>query len=219
MFMKKIFFFLLFFYITSISAQEKVTDIDGNVYNTVKIGDQVWLQENLKTTRYKNGDSILNVVIDTQWSALQTGGYCIYESDTNNAKTYGKLYNWFAVNDKRGLAPKGWHIPTHEEWKALLNSLGGEKAAGIKLKEKGELHWTAPNSGANNESGFTALPGGYCWDSGGFYMLGSGCYWWTTTENIQNFACIWFLTNKNDDFRTGVNNYNIGNSVRCIKDK
>jgi uncharacterized protein (TIGR02145 family) len=218
--MKKIIFFFLFVYLSSMQAQEKVIDIDGNVYNTVKIGDQVWMQENLKTTRYRNGDSILNVIADTQWSALTTGGYCNYDNDTNNVKTYGRLYNWYAVKDSKGLTPKDWHIPTNDEWKTLMNYLGGEKVAGGKLKEKGLSHWLELNKGANNETNFTGLPGGYCWDSGGFFKLGYSGYWWTSSETpMENFAGMWFLANKDEELHSGMNNYNVGLSVRCIKNK
>jgi uncharacterized protein (TIGR02145 family) len=137
-----------------------VTDIDGNIYHTVTIGTQVWMVENLKTTKYRNGDPIPNVT-GNAWAALTTGAYCWYNNDAATYKaTYGALYNWYAVADSRNIAPTGWHVPTDAEWTTLTTFLGGESVAGGKLKETGTNHWTSPNTGATNETGFTALPGG-----------------------------------------------------------
>lgn len=132
-----------------------VTDIDGNVYKTVTIGNQAWMAENLKVMRYRNGDAIPNVTGGTDWSNLSTGAYCSYDNDDNNIDTYGLLYNWYAVDDSRNLAPEGWHVPTDEEWKELEMYLGMSQSEaddtgyrgtdeGGKLKEVGTTHWQSP---------------------------------------------------------------------------
>ena len=152
----------------------QVTDKDGNVYKTVTIGTQEWTTENLNVEHYRNGDPILQVQDPTEWSKLTTGAWCYYENNSENGKTYGKLYNWKAVNDPRGLAPEGWHIPSDAEWTKLTDYLGGEKVVGDKLKAT--TLWDSPNTGATNSSGFTALPGGI--RGGNFDGFGKiGCFW------------------------------------------
>ena len=147
-----------------------VTDQDGNVYHTVTIGTQVWMVENLKTTKYRNGDGIQNVTDSIAWWNLTSGAYCIYRNDVNNLATYGRLYNWYAVIDSRKLTPAGWHIPTDAEWTTLTDYLGS--TCGDKLKEKGPNHWGGDNT-ATNETGFTALPGGNRAGWQGAYHAGS----------------------------------------------
>lgn len=146
---------------TGNESNATVKDIDGNQYQTVKIGSQVWMKENLKVTRYRNGDPIPRVTVNSEWVDLATGAYCAcYNDEGTTAFTYGYLYNWYAVDDRRNLAPAGWHVPTDAEWQILMDYLGGEILAGGKLKETGTSHWASPNTGATNESGFTARPGG-----------------------------------------------------------
>jgi len=195
-----------------------VTDIDGNVYNTITIGTQVWMAENLKTTKYRDGTTIPNVTDNTAWSNLTTGAYCDNSNLSSNSDTYGKLYNWYAVADVHNICPTGWHMPTDAEWSVLTTYLGGESVAGGKLKETGTTHWESPNTGATNETGFTALPGGYRYDNGSFYNVGNYGLWWSSTEsNISNawFRDAYYLYNN-------VNRLNIskkdGFSVRCVKD-
>lgn len=157
------------------SKKEKtgtVTDIDGNIYQTIKIGTQWWMAENLKVTHYRNGDSIPNVTDETAWSNLTTGAYGNYNNDDDISNTYANLYNWYAVNDSRNIAPIGWHIPTDAEWQTLVDYLGGESVAGSKMKETGTEHWRSPNVGTTNESGFSALPGDYRGISGKYYSVG-----------------------------------------------
>lgn len=137
-----------------------VTDYDGNVYQTVLIGDQCWMMENLKVTHYRNGDPIPHVTDGVTWGNLTSGAYCNYNNDEGNVATYGRLYNWYAVDDSRNIAPAGWHVPSDAEWQTLVDYLGGDAVAGGKMKEAGTTHWASPNTGATNESGFTALPGG-----------------------------------------------------------
>ena len=165
-----------------------VTDIDGNIYKTVKIGGQEWMVENLKVTHYRNGDAIPVLTDEQDWNDAgdnSIGAYCSYENSSSNADVYGCLYNWHAVNDARKLAPQGWHIPTNDELIALETFLNEETqdVGGGKLKENGVLHWQSPNKGATNQTGFTALPGGKRDNNyGAFDQLGTLGYWWTSTE-------------------------------------
>ncbi|MBI5010148.1 MAG: fibrobacter succinogenes major paralogous domain-containing protein, partial [Bacteroidia bacterium] len=157
---KPTFFFILYLTIISSFSSAQVSDIDGNVYQTVTIGTQVWMKENLKTTKLNDGIALPNVIDNAAWAALTTTGYCWYNNDATTYKsTYGALYNWYAVNTGK-LCPIGWHVPSDDEWTLLTTFRGGYSVAGGKLKETGTLHWTSPNTGATNETGFTALPGG-----------------------------------------------------------
>lgn len=200
------------------SYSETGTDLDGNVYKTVTIGSQIWMAENLKTTMYRNGDPIPNVSEDTDWEYLTTGAYCDYDNNPNNSTTYGRLYNWYAVNDIRNIAPAGWHVPTDDEWTTLITYLGGELVAGGKLKEFGTTHWIRPNKGASNESGFTALPSGFRSYDGTFYLIGSSSKWWSTTEVSETRALCRFVYYLYSDVGINSKNKKNGFSVRCIKD-
>jgi len=173
---------------------QTVTDFDGNVYNTVTIGTQVWMKENLKVTRYNNGDSIPKVINDTIWENQTAGAYCDFENFAANSVIYGKLYNWFTVNDNRGIAPSGWHIPTDEDWTLLTNALGGESISGGKLKDTGTVYWISPNMGATNESGFSGLPGGNRYDDGRFGGIRDDANFWSSTAFDINYAKIRSLT-------------------------
>lgn len=167
------------------SQAQVVTDYDGNVYDTVHIGTQIWTVPNLKVTHYRNGDPIPNVTDSAQWYNLFSGAYCNYDNDTNNAIDYGRLYNWYAVQDPRGIAPLGWHVPTFEDWDTLQIFLGYDLVAGGKLKEMGTAHWMSPNTGASDEYDFTALPGGQRADSiysGTFAEITQQGYWWSSSE-------------------------------------
>jgi uncharacterized protein (TIGR02145 family) len=205
-----------------------VSDIDGNIYKTIKIGEQWWTAENLKVTHYRNGDPIPNVIDSTLWSGLTTGAYCAFNNEESNADTYGFLYNWYAVDDSRGLTPEGWHVPNDDEWKELEIYLGispteldyigsrGFKEGG-KLKEAGFIHWQQPNFGATNESGFTALPGG-----GRYFMyfsfLGSCTNFWSSTEYLNEEA--WYRVLSSESATLGRNYYTkyFGFSVRLVRD-
>ncbi len=195
-----------------------VTDIDGNVYHTVKIGTQTWMVENLKTTRYRNGDTIPNVTDNTAWYNLTTGAYCNHSNNASIATTYGRLYNWHAVNDSRKIAPVGWHVPSDNDWIILVNYLGGSIVAGGKLKEAGTAHWNSPNSGANNSSGFTALPGGFRVQNGTFYGPGNEAYLWSATEADALNAKDFYLHYNGADAGHGNTDKENGLSVRCVKD-
>jgi uncharacterized protein (TIGR02145 family) len=197
--------------------KEKVIDIEGNIYHTVKIGTQVWMVENLKVKHYRNGDAILKVTDYIQWRKLETGAYSNYNNDKNITKTYGRLYNWYALNDKRNICPKGWHIPSIAEWKILISYLGGDSIAGSKLKEIGTTHWQKTNNKAYNESGFTALPGGIRDYHGAFDYIGFFGTWWSSTESEYG---AWYCTMNNDDdtVKTFDTDKSYGFSIRCIKD-
>lgn len=195
-----------------------ITDADGNVYHKVSVGNQVWMKENLKTTKFRNGNKVPLVPGFTAWMRLTTPGYCWYDNDpASNKETFGALYNWHAVNSGK-LCPAGWHVPTAEEWITLIEYLGGENVAGGKLKEEGTLHWDNPNTGATNELGFDAVAGGARGIDGSFIMIGQRCSWWTST--VLND---WSAKSVNIDHyetRAKVISYGKTNgmSVRCIMD-
>jgi len=194
-----------------------VTDIDGNTYQTVKIGDQWWMAENLKVTHYRNGDAIPNVTDVSEWSNLTTGAYCNYNNDDNNANTYGSLYNWYAVDDSRNIAPDGWHVPTDAKWQTLVDYLGGDAIAGGKMKETGTSHWKSPNTGATNESGFSALPGGYRGYTGLFADVGDYAYFWSSKWYGSTAWYRGLLYDYSGVYRGNFSHQN-GYSVRCVRD-
>jgi uncharacterized protein (TIGR02145 family) len=195
-----------------------VTDIDGNVYQTVTIGTQVWMTENLKVTHYSNGDSIPNVTVDT-WADLTTGAYCNYNNDVNNAVTYARLYNWYAVNDNRNIAPAGWHVPSDAEWQTLVDYLGGITAVvGGKMKEAGYAHWFSPNTGATNESGYSALPGGYRYYDGTYSDMGFSAGFWSSTEYISYYSWCQYLNCSSSEVIRSFGNRSSGFSIRCVMD-
>jgi len=195
-----------------------VTDIDGNVYKTVKIGTQWWMAENLSVSRYCNGDSIPDISDSAQWVSLITGARCNYGKDTSMEAIYGKLYNWYSVNDSRGLAPIGWHVPSINEWTILTDYLGGSNVAGGKMKEAGISHWQSPNTGATNESGFSALPGGYRYYEGSFDSEGESSCWWSSSIHSGTLPLSWGLNYFHPYIGWNFGNRGYGFSVRCIKD-
>ena len=201
------------------SFQIVMTDIDGNVYQTIIIGTQVWMAENLKVSHYRNGDNIPTGHSSSYWSNLSTGAYAVYNNDVINADTYGYLYNWYAVDDSRNIAPEGWHVPTDDEWQILVDYLGGSSVAGGKMKETGTEHWNSPNTGATNESGFTALPGGYRGYNGSYYRMGYSGYFWSSTESGSDYAWYRKLSYDNSSVRRDYYyNKQNGFSVRCVRD-
>lgn len=184
----------------------------------VTICGQTWMTKNLDVSTYRNGDPIQRVSDPNAWASLTTGAYCYYNNDSATYAVYGKLYNWYAVNDPRGLAPEGWHIATDAEWTSLSGCLGGDGVAGSKLREAGTAHWTSPNSGATNSSGFTALPGGDRNQAGSFYDISNNGNWWSKTENTVTTAWMRGLYYGNSSvYRSGYPK-SYGFSVRCLRD-
>jgi uncharacterized protein (TIGR02145 family) len=201
-----------------------VTDIDGNVYHTVTIGTQVWMVENLRTTRYSNGDLIGSTTTASQdlTSEVQPRYQWAYDGDESKVATYGRLYTGYIIGIAN-ICPAGWHIPSDAEWTTLATYLGGESEAGNKLKEKGTAHWLSPNAGATNESGFSGLPGGFRNSDGAFRNIGKNGYWWTSSweRDGVNVVGQYFrpMTNLNGDVSSLIYpDEKVGFSVRCIKD-
>jgi uncharacterized protein (TIGR02145 family) len=196
-----------------------VTDLDGNVYKSILIGSQTWMAENLKTTKYNNGTSIPLVTDTTSWSNLSTPAYCWYKNHEVNKDAFGALYNWYAVNTGK-LCPVAWHVPSDSEWTILTNYLGGESVAGGKLKESDTSYWYDPNTGATNETGFSARAGGYRFSSPSafFTQLGYlGC-WWSTTEIDKNWAYNLLMYFNSKKVQRLFITEGTGMSVRCVKD-
>ena len=205
----------------------KVTDIDGNSYNTVLIGTQCWFKENLKVTKYNDGTAITLDASGTStgdgvgetWGNRATEAYTIYEHSNSNVATYGLLYNWFAAVDARKLCPDGWHVPSDGELSTLISLVDNSGlVAGGKLKQSGLTLWGSPNIGADNSSGFTGLPGGFRASLGKFVSKGSLAYFWSTTKHNNNIhAYYYFLDKDDDDFERDFLDYEVGMSIRCLK--
>jgi len=201
-----------------------MTDQEGNTYKTVTIGTQTWMAENLRTTKYSDGTSIPNITSASEWESKTTGAQCTYNNTSNGdtIATFGRLYNWYAVNTGK-LAPTGWHVPTDAEWTTLTTFLGGESVAGGKLKETGATHWNYPNSGLTNETGFTALPGGYRSSNGNFYYVNFVHVnfvglWWSATEFVTDFAWSRGMSYFGSYVLRDHANKEFGFSVRCVRD-
>lgn len=195
----------------------EVKDIDGNVYSTIEIGNQVWMAENLKVTHYRNGDFIPYVTNNSKWEDLKTGAYCNYDNNIKNTSIYGNLYNWYAVKDTRKVAPEGWHIPTYQEWKELENYLGSN--VGGKLKESRNGYWKELNKGATNASGFSAIPGGWRGNyHGTFSEIGRIAFFWSASENSSVSAWDRYLHSNRSVVDRSNGSKQDGHSVRCIKD-
>jgi uncharacterized protein (TIGR02145 family) len=202
--------------------QETVTDIDGNVYKTVKIGNQIWMAENLKVTHYRNGDEMANVTDNSEWSNLAAGAWCVYDNSAAYNDIYGLLYNWAAVDDERNIAPLGWHVSTDEDWQILIDYIGGDNVAGGILKEKGHALWWSPNTGAIDEYGFKGLPGGYRESTGVFRYIGENAFFWTSDDSSEEGRPGAWYTRLDHDrsaiLHTYSDGYIYGMSIRCVKD-
>jgi len=195
-----------------------VTDIEGNTYNALTIGSQDWFTENLKTSHYSNGDLIPDGTEIGDISSETNPKYCFtYDNNSDNITTYGKLYTWYTVTDSRNICPDGWHVPTDTEWITLTKYLGGESTAGGKLKEIGTNHWKSPNEGASNESGFSAIPGGYRYQDGTFQTKGYLAYWWSSTEDNEENASFRRINYVSSDIYKLNYLKTHAFSVRCIK--
>jgi uncharacterized protein (TIGR02145 family) len=229
----------------SSQSVDTMTDIDGNVYRAVKIGNQIWMAENLKVTHYRNGDPIPQLKSDSmakfiiagltdvlanqkesEWKYLKTGIHCVYDNSERidgHVATFGRLYNWYVVNDSRDIAPNGWHVPSDADWQTLIDYLGGNKLAGGKMKDSGISFWVSPNTGATNESSFSARPGGTrSYSSGNYVNLGQVAYFWSTVENDSNHISYQTLSFKHagiyNSLDSGQEYRRYCFSVRCVKD-
>ena len=209
-------FSLVFFNIAE--AQKKAKNDKKENFKTVTIGKQVWMKKNLDVTTYRNGDPIPQVTDGTAWANLKTGAWCYYSNDPAYGNTLGKLYNWYAVNDARGLAPTGWHVPTDAEWTTLTDCLGGEIIAGGKLKETGTSRWNSPNAGATNSSGFSAVPGGCRAFFVAFNTIDYFGFWWSTTVDDTTNTWGRSLLFNSASINSGKGYKGNGCSVRLVRD-
>lgn len=187
--------------------------------NEVKIGNQVWMAENLNVEQFRNGDPIPHAQTDEEWQRAgeeRKPAWCYYDNDPANGRKYGKLYNWYAATDPRGLAPEGWRIPSDEDWNELVSYLGERQVAGKKLKSRSG--W-AKNGNGTNESGFSGLPGGARIATGNFSGIGEGAYWWSSTDyDSQMFIWTRVVEHGNDRVTRGSTHMATGFSVRCLRD-
>jgi uncharacterized protein (TIGR02145 family) len=204
------------FAVFALVATQKELSAGPISFKTVTIGVQQWMAENLSTSNYRNGDPIPQAENPEAWSNLTTGDWCYYENRSENNITYGKLYNWYAVNDPRGIAPEGWHVASDTEWQELVTTLGGEKAAGTKLKS--QVLWKEPLVGVDNSTGFTAIPSGFRSSSGRYALLGTNSSFWTATENNSYSAWYREMYNSYSAVYRISTSKTQGFAVRCVKD-
>jgi uncharacterized protein (TIGR02145 family) len=202
----------------SSSKVDTIIDIEGNSYPTVRISNQWWMAENLRTTKYSNGDLIgttTPATLDISAEAAPKYQWA-YDGNENNAYTYGRLYTRYAVADSRNVCPTGWHVPSDAEWTTLTTFLGGDSDAGNKLKETGTIHWEATYGGETNSSGFTALPGGFRYPIGAFVLIRSYGYWWCSSH-LTDTTTYYRFVSSGGVFRD-YHNEPYGFSVRCLRD-
>jgi uncharacterized protein (TIGR02145 family) len=212
---------------TIFENKEESTVIDNNkqkisdsflLSKSLLIGEQKWMIQNLDLDRFRNGDPITEVKNGAEWIRAgenQQPAWCYYNNDSSNGIIFGKLYNWYAVNDPRGLAPKGWHIPSDVEWKTLINYLGGQEVAGAKMKSISD--WKKTGNGTNT-SGFSGLPGGYLYSNGVFYNIDAYGGWWSSSESNAKNAWYRYLFGNSGSVSRSNNNKQNGFSVRCLRD-
>jgi uncharacterized protein (TIGR02145 family) len=195
-----------------------LTSFQGGSTKEVSIGKQVWMSENLNVDKFRNGDPIPEAKTEEEWKKAgenKQPAWCYYDNDSANGARYGKLYNWYAVNDPRGLAPKGWHIPTDAEWTLLTDHLGGSEVAGGKMKSTSG--WVESGNGTNS-SGFSGPPGGYRYFNGAFYAIDSNGIWWSSTDYTTSHATFRYLYYFGGDVGSYDYNKDYGMSVRCLRD-
>ena len=202
---------------------DPITDVEGNVYRTVEIGDQCWMQDNLATETYGDGSAIPTGLSNSAWSSTTSGAFAVYADNPANKGTYGLLYNWYAVADPRSICPAGWHVPTDAEWTQLTDHLGGTSVAGGQMKTTGTLEsgtglWFAPNTDATNSSGFSGLPGGFRVIDGNFYGQGSFGYWWSSSESSSLAAWSRLLNVNLGNALRNDTSKQLGFSVSCLRD-
>jgi uncharacterized protein (TIGR02145 family) len=203
-----------------------MSDQQGNSYKTIVIGTQEWMAENLSTSIYRNGDEIPTGLSNSEWQntgITQLGAWAFYNNDASNNCPYGKLYNWHACVDPRGLCPVGWHVPTDGEWTLLYNYLGGASIAGGKMKSAGIIQggngkWNSPNSGASNSSGFSGIPHGYRSGEGVYNLMGDYGSYWSSTQYISGSAWYPFLYYTYTEITRVSSTMSNGLGVRCVRD-
>nr|WP_321355556.1 fibrobacter succinogenes major paralogous domain-containing protein [uncultured Draconibacterium sp.] len=202
---------------------------DNHTYKWVRIGNQIWMAENLKATNYQNGDAIPDITDNVAWDELSSGAYCNFSNNENNVNKYGLLYNWFAVNDNRNIAPKGWHVASDEEWTELINYVSNNlgNSCGVTSALAAKSNWETSYTyndcfpgmdyNTNNSSGFTALPGG-CRDLEGTFDDEEDAFWWSSTEQTAVHAYCRYIWAHWDEVERAGFSKNYGLYVRCIKD-
>jgi uncharacterized protein (TIGR02145 family) len=200
-----------------VSSAGTVTDADGNTYDAIKIGKQVWIAENMKTTKFNDGTDIPMIADTSEWRKITTPAYCWYNNDLGNETIYGALYNGYTITTGN-LCPVGWHVPTETDWTIFTDYLGGERLAGDKMKETGISHWMDQNNTATNESGFTALPGGYRDSHGKYNLIGLYGIMWSSTEWSSNSLTYREIYSFGGKIVRNINSKTYGFSVRCLKD-
>ena len=209
----------LFINTISILAQT-VTDVDGNTYNAISIGNQIWLTENLKVTKYNDQVPISLVLDDASWSTQTEPAYCYYQGDIANANGYGNLYNWHVVNNAKNVCPSGYYVPSIADWEELITFVGGNAVAGGKLKEMGLEHWLDPNTGADNSSSFTLLPSGWRANNNGFYEnLSYMAFVWSSTSVDAQSSSIILVGYDSPACYTSDSHILTGLPIRCLKDE
>lgn len=212
------------------SVPEIVTDIDGNVYHTIVIGNQIWFQENLRVKRYRNGKSIAKQLSNAQWTINKSGAFAVYDNDSIKENAFGLLYNWYAIANPAGLCPTGWRVPKDTEWNKMVKYLDDyadttelkrvqSEIAGGELKEIGITHWASPNTGATGTSNFLAFGGGNRGPDGKCNDVGAYGYWWTATQSSTAEAYGRLLSYFNSNIDRFKTSKNLGFSVRCMKNK
>jgi uncharacterized protein (TIGR02145 family) len=209
--------FIIKYYINGIECTQCSINIHiscVDIIPSVTLCDQTWMTKNLDVTTYRNGDPIPEVTNATQWANLTTGAWCYYNNDPAMGAIYGKLYNWYSVNDPRRLAPTGWHVPSDAEWTTLTDCLGGVPIAGGKMKAIGTTTWVTPNTAATNSSGWTGLPGGFRFNTGSFHDVGTYGFWWSSSNNAWSRHLFYTSGIIYSSFFTKL----YGFSFRCLKD-
>jgi len=213
-------YILCLLYFSLIACEPNVLkDVDGNKYKTVRIGSQIWMAENLKVTKFRDGTPITYISDPLQWMSTSVAAYCYYDNQPEYAHKYGNLYNWHAMNSEKGLAPKGWRIPTEEDIRILVNYLRGDTIAGGQLKQPGVLHWYSLNKTGKDTVGFSALPSGYRnGNDGQFYTLGGNAYWWNQNQSYEIFSWSNRFYNTFADVKRDTAYKKFALAVRCIKE-
>lgn len=205
----------------SILHSQTMEDIDGNIYNTVNLNKKRWTVENLKTTRYSNGDSISYEAVDSIWGNLAVPAFSTYNNDISNRDTFGNLYNFYVLEDDRNICPVGWHVPTYEEWNTLINNLGGDLIAGGHLKDTTSSLWHLPNIGATNSSGLSVMPAGFRFSNNGFHKgkfagIGGNGGIWTSTSTSDSTSIVKYFVPGSTEVGNIENMKSYGFSVRCV---